>query len=72
MIFMIPQLIEHVSSIMTIEEGDLLLTGTPKGVGPVKSGDEIRAGMTIPGQLGPVTELLLQVRDRQGGFHFKL
>lgn len=28
MIFRIPRLIEHVSSIMTLEEGDLLLTGT--------------------------------------------
>ena len=27
MIFRIPRLIEHVSSIMTLEEGDLLLTG---------------------------------------------
>jgi acylpyruvate hydrolase len=34
--FRIPQLIEHTTSIMTLEEGDLLLTGTPEGVGPVK------------------------------------
>ncbi|KXN91444.1 Acylpyruvase FAHD1, mitochondrial [Leucoagaricus sp. SymC.cos] len=41
MIFKIPQLIEHVSSIMTLEEGDLLLTGTPSGVGPVTPGDNV-------------------------------
>ncbi|KAF5357888.1 hypothetical protein D9756_001204 [Leucocoprinus leucothites] len=41
MIFRIPQLIEHVSSIMTLEEGDLLLTGTPEGVGPVEPGDKV-------------------------------
>jgi 2-keto-4-pentenoate hydratase/2-oxohepta-3-ene-1,7-dioic acid hydratase in catechol pathway len=29
--FRIPQLIEHISAIMTLEEGDLILTGTPSG-----------------------------------------
>jgi acylpyruvate hydrolase len=28
-----------------LEEGDLILTGTPKGVGPVKENDEIEAGI---------------------------
>ncbi|KAI5989240.1 hypothetical protein EDC04DRAFT_2816741 [Pisolithus marmoratus] len=41
MIFRIPRLIEHVSSIMTLEEGDLVLTGTPSGVGPVAPGDKV-------------------------------
>jgi len=45
MIFKIPQLIQHVSSIMTLEEGDLILTGTPSGVGPVKPGQVITAGI---------------------------
>ncbi|KAJ2996436.1 hypothetical protein HDV02_006514, partial [Globomyces sp. JEL0801] len=35
MIFDIPTLIHHVSQIMTLEEGDVILTGTPAGVGPV-------------------------------------
>lgn len=30
----------------TLEEGDLILTGTPAGVGAVKSGDVIRGGVT--------------------------
>ncbi|KAJ1724322.1 Acylpyruvase fahd1, mitochondrial [Coemansia erecta] len=50
MIFQIPQLIEHVSSIMTLEEGDLLLTGTPKGVGPVEPGDHVVAGLEYQGE----------------------
>ncbi|KAJ1907937.1 hypothetical protein LPJ81_000431 [Coemansia sp. IMI 209127] len=45
MVFQIPQLIEHVSQIMTLEEGDLLLTGTPQGVGPVDPGDHVVAGL---------------------------
>lgn len=45
MIFSIPYIISYVSKIITLEEGDLILTGTPKGVGPVKENDEIEAGI---------------------------
>ncbi|XWS53590.1 hypothetical protein CRYUN_Cryun10bG0014400 [Craigia yunnanensis] len=46
MIFKIPYLISHISSIMTLCEGDVILTGTPQGVGPVKVGQKITAGIT--------------------------
>lgn len=46
MIFKIPYLISHISSIMTLFEGDVILTGTPPGVGPVKVGQKITAGIT--------------------------
>ncbi|PPE02307.1 hypothetical protein GOBAR_DD00641 [Gossypium barbadense] len=46
MIFKIPYLISHISSIMTLFEGDTILTGTPQGVGPVKVGQKITAGIT--------------------------
>ncbi|XP_027167080.1 probable acylpyruvase FAHD1, mitochondrial [Coffea eugenioides] len=46
MIFKIPYLISHISSIMTLLEGDVILTGTPQGVGPVKVGQKIEAGIT--------------------------
>eukprot|EP01135_Chromosphaera_perkinsii_P000555 Nk52_evm17s123 gene=Nk52_evmTU17s123 len=45
MIFKIPELIEFVTDIMKLEEGDVILTGTPAGVGPVVAGDEIKAGI---------------------------
>jgi acylpyruvate hydrolase len=51
MIFQIPSLIEHVSSIMTLEEGDIILTGTPSGVGPVLPGQTITAGVESVGEL---------------------
>ncbi|KAG4067482.1 hypothetical protein HA402_002759 [Bradysia odoriphaga] len=41
MIFKIPQLIAYVSSFMTLEANDVILTGTPDGFGAVKSGDVI-------------------------------
>lgn len=45
MLFSVPELISYISDIFTLEEGDLVLTGTPSGVGPVKSGDIIKAGI---------------------------
>ncbi|KAJ6852631.1 uncharacterized protein M6B38_253760 [Iris pallida] len=46
MIFKLPFLISHISSFMTLMEGDVILTGTPEGVGPVKAGQKITAGIT--------------------------
>ncbi|KAF9002610.1 hypothetical protein BDZ89DRAFT_1105200 [Hymenopellis radicata] len=68
MIFRIPRLIEHISSIMTLEEGDLVLTGTPSGVGPVKPGDKVECTLAIPS--GPVlSKLFFSVAKREGGFY---
>lgn len=43
--FTIPVLINYISGYFTLEPGDVILTGTPAGVGPVKSGDVIEAGI---------------------------
>ena len=43
MIFGLPELIEYISKHMTLEEGDLILTGTPAGVGQVKPGQKSAA-----------------------------
>jgi acylpyruvate hydrolase len=45
MIFTVPAMIAYISSIFTLEEGDLLFTGTPEGVGPVAPGDTISAAL---------------------------
>ena len=47
MIHSIPNLISFLSQIMTLMPGDVILTGTPKGVGAMKAGDLIE--ITIPG-----------------------
>ncbi|EUC57874.1 fumarylacetoacetate hydrolase [Rhizoctonia solani AG-3 Rhs1AP] len=67
----IPRLIQHVSSIMTLEEGDLILTGTPHGVGPVKVGDKITAGLAIPDKPDLLASLELEAVARDGGYAFK-
>ncbi len=41
LIFGVPQLIEFISDIMTLEEGDIIATGTPPGVGELVIGDEV-------------------------------
>lgn len=41
MIFSIDQIIVYVSQFMTLKTGDLIYTGTPAGVGPVKIGDKL-------------------------------
>jgi len=41
LIFAVPQLIECVSRVMTLLPGDVILTGTPSGVGPLKPGDTV-------------------------------
>ncbi len=43
MLFRIDQIIEYLSSIFTLEAGDLIFTGTPEGVGEVKPGDLVEA-----------------------------
>ncbi len=45
MIFSIPRAISYISSYMTLEPGDLIVTGSPPGYGCVKSGDSIHAGI---------------------------
>jgi 2-keto-4-pentenoate hydratase/2-oxohepta-3-ene-1,7-dioic acid hydratase in catechol pathway len=47
MIFPIPVLIEYISGIMTLEPDDLILTGTPEGVGRLAPGDVVE--VEVPG-----------------------
>lgn len=41
MIFPIPVLVSYISSVMTLLPGDLIVTGTPQGVGPMQPGDVV-------------------------------
>ena len=45
MIWSIPEVIQHLSAYFELRSGDLIFTGTPEGVGPVKPGDLISAGV---------------------------
>ncbi|WP_310527277.1 fumarylacetoacetate hydrolase family protein [Nocardioides sp.] len=51
LIFDIPTLIAYVSSVMTLLPGDVILTGTPAGVGPMEVGDEVEVSIAGLGTL---------------------
>jgi len=50
-IFSIPELIEEITSYMTLEAGDVILTGTPEGVSPLADGDEVEVEVEGVGTL---------------------
>lgn len=43
MLFPVDKIIAFVSVFFTLKQGDLIFTGTPKGVGPIKNGDKLEA-----------------------------
>ncbi len=47
----VPALVEYVSTVMTLLPGDVLLTGTPAGVGPLEDGDEVAVTIENIGSL---------------------
>jgi 2-keto-4-pentenoate hydratase/2-oxohepta-3-ene-1,7-dioic acid hydratase in catechol pathway len=51
MVFRVEQLIAFASSIMTLEPGDIIMTGTPSGVSPLHAGDIVEASIDKLGTL---------------------
>jgi 2-keto-4-pentenoate hydratase/2-oxohepta-3-ene-1,7-dioic acid hydratase in catechol pathway len=41
LVFTIPELVEFISSVMTLLPGDIIATGTPSGIGPIRPGDSV-------------------------------
>ena len=50
-IFSLPAVIRYISSVMTLLPGDLILTGTPAGVGPLKEDDRVQVSISGLGML---------------------
>ena len=56
-IFSLGIVLRYISQIMTLEPGDLIATGTPKGVGPVVAGDVVEVAIDGVGVLrNPVAD----------------
>lgn len=51
LIFPIPRLIAFISSVMTLLPGDIISTGTPAGIGPLKAGDTVKIKVEGVGEL---------------------
>lgn len=71
MIFRIPQILSSISSVMTLEAGDIILTGTPKGVGEIKPGDNIHGELSYGGKVIEEATLDFQVEDKPGYYEYK-
>jgi acylpyruvate hydrolase len=70
MLHRIPRQLSAISRVMTLEAGDIILTGTPKGVGPVKTGDVMRAGIKVDGKDIEEANIEVPVEDREGLYAF--
>ncbi len=54
MIFSVARVLAHISDVITLEPGDLVLTGTPEGVGPLLAGDRLAIEISSIGTLNVV------------------
>jgi len=50
-VFSVEHLVSFISKVMTLESGDLIITGTPAGIGPLKPGDEVEVRIEGIGSL---------------------
>ncbi|KAK6465169.1 fumarylacetoacetate hydrolase family protein [Scheffersomyces coipomensis] len=69
MIFPIHKIISHMSAIMTLEKGDLILTGTPKGVGQIKPGDKVEAYLKYNDEV--LEEIKFDAEQKPGPYDYK-
>ncbi len=59
MIFPMEFLVHFVSSVMTLEEGDVISTGTPPGIGPLNRGDKVKVEVRVGDDCVAVENLVL-------------
>lgn len=70
MLFRIPRILSDISRVMGLDPGDIVLTGTPKGVGPVNSGDRMQAGLKVGGKDVSEASIDIMVEDKPGPYSF--
>jgi acylpyruvate hydrolase len=71
MLFRIPRILSDISKVMTLEKGDVVLTGTPKGVGPVVLGDVMRAGILVGGKELEEGKIEVEVEESTSTYVFQ-
>lgn len=71
MIFRIPTILSYITRVMVLEKGDMVLTGTPKGVGSVNVGDVMRAGIRVGGKELEQGKVEVGVEEREGLYVFE-
>ncbi|CAL8575407.1 hypothetical protein XPA_001332 [Xanthoria parietina] len=71
MLFPIPRILAEISQCMTLEQGDVVLTGTPKGVGSVVVGDVMKAGLRVDGKEVEEGRIEVEVQEKGGSYAYK-
>ncbi|KAJ8613190.1 hypothetical protein MRB53_037056 [Persea americana] len=70
MLFRIPRILSDISRVMRLEEGDIVLTGTPKGVGKVGAGQRMTAGLSVDGREVEEAGMQVDVVESGSGYAF--
>lgn len=70
MLFQIPRMLSDISKVMTLEKGDIVITGTPKGVGPVVPGDVMKAGIRVDGKELEEAKIEVAVEESTSTYQF--
>ena len=65
LIFRIDQLVSFISGIMTLHPGDLIITGTPAGIGPMQPGDEVEVRVEGIGSLRKTVNAECGIRNAE-------
>ena len=71
MLFRIPRILSEISRVMKLEKGDLVLTGTPKGVGEVHVGDVMRGGVRVAGEEIEEGKIKVGVEEKGGLYKYE-
>ncbi|KAI0136517.1 hypothetical protein BJ170DRAFT_589491 [Xylariales sp. AK1849] len=69
-LFQIPTMLSHISKVMKLEKGDIVITGTPKGVGPVVPGDVMKCGIKVDGKELEESKIEVAVEESKSTYVF--
>ncbi|KAM7205801.1 hypothetical protein V8F20_003034 [Naviculisporaceae sp. PSN 640] len=71
MLFRIPRILSDISKVMTLQPGDIVLTGTPKGVGPVVPGETMYAGIKVDGKELEEAKMAVGVEESTSSYVYR-
>lgn len=63
MYYKIGETLEKITKYVTLNQGDLILTGTPSGIGPINVGDKLKANMKQDGKVLVEMNFLVEEAD---------
>ena len=67
--YKIGETLQHLTNYVTLNKGDLILTGTPSGIGPINVGDKLKANIKQEGKI--LIEINFDVEEDNMERHIK-